>query len=221
MKKLVLILTLVITQRVVAQIPVETLAGNKQVHYLSYWQKDIDSAGKFNFFSLTRFALDYKDKSYNNFAIEGQLTYQIKDWIGISAGGGYEGENFVPTIGINLSFASAKGDFFIEAYPTINLGKVKSFNLFGVAGYTPKFNSRWGLFSQLIFSTDLQIDKTSESPSRTILSLFTSHQQSTQLIRLGLNYKEKYQFGLGADLNQFFQNQGNFKNMGVFVRVNL
>ena len=127
----------------------------------------------------------------------------------------------MPSIGLNLSFANRKGDFFVESYPTLQLDKIKSLSLFGVAGYNPKFNKKWGLFSQLIFSANFQIDKTATNPTRKVLGVFTALQQSTQLIRIGLDFKEKYQFGFGGDLNQSFQNGGNFENLGIFFRVNL
>jgi hypothetical protein len=82
-------------------------------------------------------------------------------------------------------------------------------------------NDTWGIFSQLIFSTNLEMDKTATSPQRDIVGLFTAHQQSTQLLRVGLDYQQKFQFGLGTDFNQFFRNEGNFENYGLFLRLNL
>ena len=221
LKRIVFIVMLLISHAGFAQIPVETLLGNKQTHFISYWQKDIDSLGKFNYFSLSRFAIDHEDKAYNNFALEGQVTYQLKNWFGVCAGGAYAGNNFVPTVGLSLRYANKKGDFYIQSFPTVNLDEIKTFNFFGIIGYTPRINKTFGIFSQLIFSTNLQMDKTQVMPDREILGLFTGHNQSTQLIRVGLDYKEKFQFGIGADFNQFFKNQGNFSNIGVFIRMTL
>jgi hypothetical protein len=221
MRKILLIATTFISQLGFAQIPVETLVGNKQTHCISYWQKDIDSSGKFNYFSLSRFAIDREDKAFNNFAIEGQLTYQVKNWLGLSFGGGYAGNDFVPNVGLSLRYANKKGDFYIQSFPTVNLDKTKSFNFFGIIGYTPKLSKNFGLFSQLIFLTNLQLDKTQVMPNREILGLFTGHNQSTQLLRIGIDYKEKFQVGFGADFNQFYKNQGDFSNLGVFIRMNL
>lgn len=221
MRKIVIIASILISKLGFGQMPVETLIGNKQTHFISYWQKDIDSNGKFNFFSLSRFAIDHKEKAYNNFSIEGQMTYQVRNWLGLSAGGAYAGNNFVPTVGLSLRYANKKGDFYIQSFPTVNLDKIKSFNFFGIIGYTPKLSNNFGLFTQLIFSTNLQLDKTQMMPNREILGLFTGHNQSNQLLRIGLDYKEKFQFGFGADFNQFYKNQGDFSNIGVFVRMNL
>lgn len=221
MNKIFVFVMMLLAQKSFGQIPVEVLVGHKQTQFVSYWQKDLDNAKKFNFFSYTSFAIDHKNDAYNNFSIDNQLSYSIKNWIGISVGGGYAGMNFVPSVGLNLSYSNAKGDFFIESYPTLQFDKLKSFSLFGIAGYSPKFNEKWGLFSQLIFSANLQIDKTPMNPTRDVLGLFAAHQQSTQLIRVGLDYKEKYQFGFGTDFMQSPQGGGNFENLGVFFRANL
>lgn len=221
MNKIFVLVILFTAQKTFGQIPVEAFVGHKQTQFVSYWQKDLDSAKKFNFFSYTSFAIDYKNEAFNNFSIDNQMSYSIKKWLGVSVGGGYSGLNFVPSVGLNLSYSNQKGDFFIESYPTLQFDKFKSFSLFGIMGYNPRFNEKWGLFSQLIFSANLQIDKTLVNPNRDLWGVFTAHQQSAQLVRVGLDFKEKYQFGLGSDFIQSPQNGGNFENLGLFFRVNL
>jgi len=202
MKNLFLVTILqMVTMVAHAQISNEILVGHKQVQYLSYWQKDIDSIGKFNFFNINRFAIDYNDKLLNNFSTEGQVTYLLKDWIGIAVGGGFDGEHFMPTLGLNLSYTNRKRDFFIEGYPTIVITKPIAPGIFALIGYNPMFNKKWGFSSQLIFSLD--------------------EIQSSQLLRVGLNFKDNIQFGIGADMHQFQQSEANFYNLGFFVRINL
>lgn len=222
MKKIIFLLAAIVYSLTgYSQAPVEVLAGNRQIHYINYWQKNIDSAGKFNVFNLNRYAIDLKDKAFNNFAIESQFTYQLQPWFGIAAGGAYRGEQFVPTVGLSLAYANKKGDFFVQAYPTIELVKPVSFSMFALAGYTPKINQRWGFFSQLIISSSMDVEKTPEHPERKIAGLFTVHRQSTQLLRIGLNYSERFQFGVGADFNQLYLGMGNFNNYGLFFRLQL
>lgn len=198
-RQFLVIISLMITTYTSAQIAVETLAGHKQMHYINYWQKDIDSLGKFNFFNLNRFVIDYKEKAFNNFSTEGQLSFRLKNWIGIAAGGSFDGEEFIPTLGLNLSYQNPSGSFFIEAYPTIGITKDLSPSIFGLIGYNPKFSKKWGLSTQLIFSID--------------------EIQASQLLRVGLSFKEKLQFGIGFDLYQFQEAQNLF-NLGPFIRVN-
>ena len=179
----------------------EVLAGNKQAHYINYFDKDLDSTAKWNFFNLNRFTVNYKDKALNNVSIEGQLTYQFKPWIGLSAGGGFYGELFVPTIGLNLSYMNKKEDFFIQMYPTIGFaeGQVAP-SVLGIIGYSPKFSKNWGLSSQIIFSADPV--------------------EASQIIRIGANYKDKVQFGIGIDMLQNFETKNLNYNLGPFFRFN-
>ena len=179
----------------------EVLAGNKQAHYINYFNKDLDSTAKWNFFNLNRFTVNYKDKALNNVSIEGQLTYQFKPWIGLSAGGGFYGELFVPTIGLSLSYMNKKEDFFVQMYPTIGFaeGQVAP-SVLGIIGYSPKFSKNWGLSSQIIFSADPV--------------------EASQIIRIGANYKDKVQFGIGIDMLQNFETKNLNYNLGPFIRFN-
>jgi len=179
----------------------EVLAGNKQAHYINYFNKDLDSTAKWNFFNLNRFTVNYKDKALNNVSIEGQLTYQFKPWIGLSAGGGFYGVLFVPTIGLSLSYMNKKEDFFIQIYPTIGFaeGQVAP-SVLGIIGYSPKFSKSWGLSSQIIFSADPV--------------------EASQIIRMGANYKDMVQFGIGIDMLQNFETKNSNYNFGPFIRFN-
>jgi hypothetical protein len=192
---------LMVSLSIRAQIVLEALAGNKQAHYINYFDKDLDSTAKWNFFNLNRFTVNYKDKALNTVSIEGQLTYQFKPWIGVSAGGGFYGELFVPSIGLSLSYLNKKEDFFIQMYPTIGFveGQVAP-SILGLIGYTPKFSKSWGLSSQIIFSVD---------PI-----------EASQIVRVGANYKDEVQFGIGIDMIQNFQTKSLNFNLGPFIRFN-
>lgn len=184
-----------------AQIVLEALAGNQQAHYINYIDKDLDSTAKWNIFNLNRFTVNYKDKVLNTVSIEGQLTYQFKPWIGVSAGGGFYGELFVPTIGLSLSYMNKIEDFFIQMYPTIGFaeGQVAP-SVLGIIGYSPKFSKNWGLSSQIIFSADPV--------------------EASQIIRMGANYKDMVQFGIGIDMLQNFETKNSNYNFGPFIRFN-
>jgi hypothetical protein len=184
-----------------AQIVLEALAGNKQAHYINYIDKNLDSSAKWNFFNLNRFTVNYKDKALNTVSIEGQLTYQFKPWLGVSAGGGFYGELFVPTIGLSLSYMNKKQDFFIQMYPTIGSAKGQVVpSVLGLIGYSPKFTKSWGLSSQIIFSVD---------PI-----------EASQIVRIGANYKDKVQFGVGFDMLQRVETKHTNLNPGPFIRFN-
>lgn len=190
-----------ITTNICAQSAVEILGGNKQAHYINYFNKDLDSAAKWNFFNLNRFTVNYKDKALNTVSIEGQLTYQFKPWFGLSAGGGFYGELFVPAIGLSLSYMNKKEDFFIQLYPTmVFVERQVAPSVLGLIGYTPKFTKTWGLSSQVIFSVD---------PI-----------EAAQIVRIGADYKDIIQFGIGVDMQQNFESKNLNFNLGPFVRFN-
>lgn len=199
---LVLVILLIAKVQSNAQTAIETLVGNRQVHYINYWQKDLDSAAKWNFFNLNRFTANYGDKSLNTVSIEGQLTYQFKPWLGVSVGGGYYGELFIPTIGLSLSYMNKKQDFFAQIYPTVGLaeGYIVPSTL-GLIGYNPKINDKWGFSSQLLFSLD---------PI-----------ELAQIIRIGADYKSKIQFGMGFDVTKAFETKKTYFNIGPFLRFNI
>ena len=190
-----------VSANISAQNVLEALAGYKHAHYINYFDKDLDSNAKWNFFNLNRFTVNYKNEALNTVAIEGQLTYQFKPWIGLSAGGGFYGELFFPTVGLSLSYMNKKEDFFIQMYPTIGLveGQVAP-SILGIIGYAPKFNKKWGFSSQIIFSAD---------PF-----------EASQIVRIGLDYKTKIQFGIGLDLLQSFETRYSNYNLGPFIRFN-
>lgn len=198
---LLMTIFLMVSLSIRAQIVLEALAGNKQAHYINYFGKDLDSTAKWNFFNLNRFTVNYKDKALNTVSIEGQLTYQFKPWLGVSAGAGFYGELFIPTIGLSLSYMNPKEDFFIQMYPTIGIvqGQVAP-SILGLIGYTPKFSNNWGLSSQVIFSID---------PI-----------EASQIVRIGADYKAKIQFGIGIDMLQNFQIKNLNFNLGPFIRFN-
>jgi len=200
-KYLLVILLLSLNMLVRAQITIEGLAGNKYAHYISYTEKDLDSAKKWNYFNLNRFTVNYKNNAVNTVSIEGQLTYQFKPWIGLAAGGGFYGGFFIPTIGLSLAYSNESEDFFVQLYPTIGFFE-KQFgpSVLGIIGYVPKLSKNWGISSQIIFSID---------PI-----------ESAQIIRIGANYLNYIQFGLGLDTQQMFQTKQLNLNIGPFIRFN-
>jgi hypothetical protein len=202
MKKSVLVAILImVTTHINAQIVIDALSGNKQAHYINYIDKDLDSAAKWNFFNLNRFTVNYKDKALNTVSIEGQFTYQFKPWLGLSAGGGFYGELTVPAIGLSLSYMNKKEDFFIQMYPSIGFAERQvAPSILGLVGYIPKFNKNWGLSSQVIFSVD---------PI-----------EASQIIRIGADFKDNIQFGVGLDTQQNFETKKLDFNIGPFIRFN-
>ncbi|MEY4459443.1 MAG: hypothetical protein RIT38_648 [Bacteroidota bacterium] len=209
------------TQYTFAQIPFEVMVGNKQTQYFGYIQKDLDSIGRWSAFSQSIFAINHKDSTLNSISVDGQLTYMLNNWLGVAAGGAFDGNRFTPTLGLSFTYINKKRDFVITAFPTAQLVKPIALDLFALINYSPQFNTNWGLFSQFILGTNLGLQKDYPNQKREVLNFFTRHNSSTQLLRIGLNYKQKFQFGVGADLAQFGMNEGTFENFGIFLRYQL
>ncbi len=196
---LLLVLSMVNVQ---AQTAFEILNGNQATHYMNYIQKDLDSAARWNIFSLNRFTSYYTLPNLSNMSQELQLTYQFNPWLGLSAGGGYYNNIFLPTIGLSLSYMNQSQDFFLQLYPTLTVLKNTVFpTLFGLIGYNPMFNEYWGISTQTIFSVE--------------------GQNSQWLIRVGANYKSRWQFGIGSDVNIQSTVPKLTNNYGLFVRFNM
>lgn len=95
-----------------------------------------------------------------------------------------------------------KENLFIQMYPTIGIAEGQLVpSVLGLIGYTPKFNKNWGFSSQIIFSVD---------PI-----------EASQIVRIGTNYKDRFQFGIGVDMLQNYQARNLNFNLGPFVRFNL
>ncbi|MBL0881772.1 MAG: hypothetical protein IBJ16_00235 [Chitinophagaceae bacterium] len=219
--KIFIVIFIMTIQHTSAQIPFEVMAGNKQTLYYAYIQKDLDSIGRWNIFSQSLYAIHYKDKTQNTISIEGQLTYQFNNWLGVSGGGGFDGTEFIPTLGLSFGYLNKKEDFSISAFPMVQLVKPIALDFFTLINYSPQFNKKWGIFSQLIAGTNLGIQNKYPNQQREILNIFTQHNISNQLFRIGLNYKQKFQFGVGADFSQFGMNKETFENFGVFLRYQI
>ncbi len=209
------------TQYTFAQIPFEVMVGNKQTQYFGYIQKDLDSIGRWSIFSQSIFAINHKDSTLNSISVDGQLTYMLNNWLGVAAGGAFDGNRFNPTFGLSFTYINPKRDLVMTAFPTVQLAKPIALDLFALINYIPQFNKKWGLFSQFIFGTNLGLQKEDPNQKGEVLNFFTRHNGSTQMLRVGLNYKQRFQFGLGTDLAQFGMSEATFENFGVFVRFQL
>ena len=85
-------------------------------------------------------------------------------------------------------------------YPTIGIAQRQLVpSVLGLVAYLPKFSKSWGLSSQVIFSVD---------PI-----------ESSQIVRLGVSYNDKVQFGIGLDMLQNFQTKKSNFNLGPFIRI--
>lgn len=190
-----------------AQLPIQVFAGNKAIEYNFFWENAIDENEKISLFNFTYFTIDYKAKDNNNYEIYQIVTYNLtRNW-GIATGGRFSNGVFVPQVA--LSYQVETKDLYLNLFPSVQLRndiQQMGYSLFGLLFYTPKINPTWRMFNQLAFEP-----------------LFSSqgHVYSYQQIRLGLDYKEMFQFGFGVNLEQVGANLETLQNFGFFVRKEL
>jgi len=191
-----------------AQIPVQVFGGHKALEYNFLWYKDVDARGKWSLFNFTFFTIDYQDKSQNTYEIYQVATYNFtKNW-GLASGGRFSEGQFVPQLAISYQLESK--DLYLNLFPSLQYftdGQALAYSLFGLVFYRPPLNDTWKIFSQLAFEP--------------LLDAQGQHIFSYQQIRLGLDYKGHFQFGLGANLEQLGAQFEWRQNYGLFIRKEL
>jgi hypothetical protein len=212
MQKVFITIVLLFTSKtcLFAQTPVEVFAGHKQARHEFFFFKNLDSTNRFNLFSIASFAIDYKDKNFNSSYINSQVTYNLtKNW-GISTGAFYADKEFSPLVAISYFYINKKGDFYITLFPTMRIKESPIFELFGITSYSPKLTDNFNFFSQIIFGSSFN-------------NRLSQHLVSTQQIRVGLGYKNLFQFGAGIDNTFLLNGKGDnySNNIGLFIRKEL
>jgi hypothetical protein len=206
MKKL-LVLILLLPATLAAQLPVQIFGGHKAVEYNFLWFKDVDARGKFSLFNFTFFTVDYQDRAKNVYEIYQVGTFNFNKTWGLSGGGRFVSNEFAPIMA--LSYQLTTRDLYLNLFPSVQyFGSTQtvSYSLFGLLFYRPKISDTWRLFNQLTFEP-----------------LFTARQHvfSYQQVRIGLEYKSLFQFGLGGNFDQVGSNFAFQYNLGVFIRKEL
>jgi len=210
MNKFMLFLGLMLLGPVVlkAQIPVEVFAGHEGVQHEFFFFKNIDPKERVSLFSMARFSVGYNNELLNSSFISSQATYNITPSWGLSAGGIYTVQDFAPIVALSYTYISPKQDFLLNLFPTYIAKAQAEYEMFGLAIYTPKLTEKWDLFVQAIFGTSVN-------------NRFNAHVFSYQQLRLGLDYKKVFQFGLGFDQFIIGQQEGRqyANNAGLFIRT--
>ena len=203
-KSLVSILFCSITVISVAQIPVQILGGHEATEYNFMWDGDLDSAGRVNLFNFTFFNLDYESPDNHAYEIYQVATYNFTNNWGLAGGGRFTMGRFSPQMA--MSFQIFTKDLYLNLFPTLQYLPATErlgYSMFGILIYQPQINDRWNIFSQI-----------------TLEPLFDNegHIYSYQQLRFGLGYRNLFQFGLGANLEQIGRNFQSNENYGLFIR---
>lgn len=178
-----------------AQMAFEAKAGSSQAQYFAFQQLQIDSVGRWGMFASQLYLKPYQAEATAFLSLENQLSYQLLPGIGLSAGLSMDGTQLRPNVGLALEYFNRRGDFFISAFPTWLPGALGGLELFFVSEYAPQWNKSWGFFGQWIGGLNA-LRKQATVPNERGFA----YAGSTHMIRLGFNYRQKWQLGWGVDL---------------------
>jgi hypothetical protein len=194
----------VIAQHVTPPIPVEVFFGNKQIYYQTNVKKKFSPKSKFSFFGLATYAANYNNNLPDNrMLIEGQVSYNFKNGLGVMTGTDMNSvSGFSPIAGPQHSFASKK--ILAVTIASFFFNKKNDFKIFGLYEYKPKIRKAWSLYNRLQFIYNLSL-RTGD------------HNRSYVYLRSGFK-KKALIFGLAANLDQFGPLKIYKDNYGVFVR---
>ncbi len=169
--------------------------NNKSFGITNIIEKDINS--KWDYFSLSEVGSAYNDKSNMQFESNQFFNYSLKNNFALTTGFGLQNDNVLPQIGI--SYENEHNNWTYAFYPTLNYGiSDKQFGalLNSILEFSPSINGNWDFYSLALLDFDCDFGK----------NLF-----SQQSINIGLQYKEKFQFGVNID----FEQEDNFNDTGV------
>jgi hypothetical protein len=191
-----------------AQIPIEVLVGDEQVSHDFFFFKDLDEKKHYSVFTQGRFAVNYENEALNTTYLATYLTRNVTKKWGVSIGGASNIQEFNPLVAISYTHVSKDQRLLVNLFPSLMLGEKTSYEFSGLLIYMPKISEKWSSFNQLLFATNLATS-----------NLY--HRHSVQQLRIGLDYKQSIQFGLGINLNFLGEDEGYYysRNIGFFVRL--
>lgn len=168
---------------------------------------DKDINDKWNYFGLTEVEALYDATDKLSFESDHYLSYSVSKNFGLSAGLGLQNNNILPQLGLSFGTESSKWSYAI--YPTLYFGiadEAWGSSLNSVIEYSAPVSSTWEFFGLGIFDLDYEFDDALDSEE----SLY-----------LGLQLKEKFQFGVNLDLTQANDFGDSSLGYGIFLGYSL
>ena len=187
-------------------IPVEVLLGNEAIFSQLVLNRDFSPNSKFSLFSLTTYTSVYNnEEEENDLAIINQITYKLGKGFGLMGGVNMNSAvGLTPVIGPKHVYVSSK--FLAVSIFSYSVDGKHDMSLFGLYEFTPSINEKMALYTRLQFLYDYNISE-------------SHHNRSFMYLRIGLK-RNKLNFGLGANLDQFGPYKDFIENYGAFVGWN-
>lgn len=200
MKKNTFLLISLFSMYAKSQISVQAYAGNKEAEVLGIYDKDFGS--RWNYFVSGTASYQYDTRKVTP-GIYQNLNYFIGNNWGASGGVYISDEDVTPSLG--LAYAKETRNFGINLFPAVTYsfetGKL-GLGLYTLLEYTPKINEHLNLYSMLMLESDFS---------------FKEHQESSQIIRLGIENSKRLQLGIGSNISQMGNNFETEINFGIFI----
>ncbi len=188
-------------------VQVELSAGYEKTLFQSIIIKPLDKKHRFDFFNISYFDnyYDEENKPFNEGLIQTYVAYNFIKGVGVGLGGTY---NSFGGVSANLvgQFVNAGPNHLIVFFATIYLEENPQYEAFTQLQYRFRLNDDWRLFTQLMALTNwVELE---------------DHNRSFQQLRVGLDYRN-YQFGIGADFDQYTPLPEHKGQVGLFVRAEI
>lgn len=211
-KLLSIIVLLLWVSMVQAQIPVEVFGGDKKASFdmmfFKFFKNKEGQNSHFLFFTRERAVVDYKQKATSNlpqFGFTEAFSYNhpsFKGFAPVLVGQVLNRGTFAKT---GIQYAHMSATLTVFGWSVVALESKPDIDLFLLLRYTPSFNKKWHLFSQIELINALPMDQTTDF-------------SFAQRLRLGLK-KADWQLGLGSDLSAAGRKSyTTTQNTGLFIR---
>lgn len=188
-------------------IPAELLIGNEAVFSQLVLNRNFSPNSKFSFFSLTTYTSGYNQNSYeNDLALINQITYDLGKGFGFMGGVNVNAAvGLTPIIGPKYVHASRK--FLAVSIVSYSIDGKHDLSFFGSYEFKPPINKKISLYTRF---QALLNESLGES----------QHNRSFMYLRIGLK-KRNFNYGLGANLDQYGPDKKFTENYGFFINWDL
>jgi len=198
MNKFFFTLLLILPFVVNAQIQVQPFFGSDGLQVGTLINKPFSKKENWNYYNYTSYFTEYNNVETSELESYQNVSRSLYKNLGFNVGATLGNGTLIPALGLSYIFENENLNFSI--FPSVNyltVEKEVGFDLNSMFEYTQDISLSWSLYSLIIFNADY----------------FDSELVSKEYVRLGLEYKNAIQFGVGSDIDN---NEGTF-NFGGFV----
>ncbi|CAI2768668.1 hypothetical protein [Flavobacterium collinsii] len=171
-----------------AQVQLQSFGGNDGFQFSTIIEKKIAANEKLSYFNFSNYYAPYDSISKGAFEMYHVLNYEFTKNIGVAIGNTFTNDDIIPQIG--LSWTIDKEELNLNFFPALNYSlnsKKMGIGVYSLLEYTPKINEKWNSYNMLILDSDFT---------------FKEHSESNQYIRIGAEFKKRFQFGLGLNFSE-------------------